>query len=98
MKQILRRAVLFLVSLWAIHLNAASGPRAAQWQKVQDAISRGLPQTAITNLEPIIQGALEDKAYAEAVKAIGEKIALEGNCRISEIVIETCAPHGLELP
>ena len=38
-----------------------------------------MPKTAITNLEPIIQGALKDKAYAEAVKAIGKKITLEGN-------------------
>src|SRR5499427_2123107 len=79
MKLILRGIVLLVVNLLALHLNAGSGPREAQWQKVQDAISRGLPQTAITNLEPIIQGALRDKAYAEAVKAVGEKIALEGN-------------------
>lgn len=67
------------VSLATLHLNAASIQREEQWKKVHDAISRGLPQTAITNLEPIIRGALQDKAYAEAVKAIGEKIALEGN-------------------
>jgi uncharacterized protein YfaS (alpha-2-macroglobulin family) len=55
------------------------GQREAEWKRVQDAISKGLPQTAITNLEPIIAGALKDKAYAEAVKAIGQKIVLEGN-------------------
>src|SRR6516164_2970335 len=58
---------------------ALAGPRDAQWKKVDDAVRHGLPRTAITNLEPIIQGALRDKAYAEAVKAIGRKIALEGN-------------------
>ena len=56
-----------------------AGPRDAQWKAVEEAINKGLPKTAITNLEPIIQGALKDKAYAEAVKAIGQKIALEGN-------------------
>jgi hypothetical protein len=56
-----------------------AGPRDAQWKQVEEAVKKGLPQTAITNLEPIIQGALKDKAYAEAVKAIGQKIALEGN-------------------
>ena len=56
-----------------------AGPRDAQWKAVEDAIQKGLPKTAITNLEPIIQGALKDKAYAEAVKAIGQRIALEGN-------------------
>src|SRR5947207_820155 len=60
-------------------LSIIAGPRDAQWKKVQDAIQKGLPKTAITNLEPIIQGALKDKAYAEAVKAIGQRIALEGN-------------------
>ena len=59
--------------------NAIAGPRDEQWKKVDDAISRGLPKTAITNLEPIIRGALADKAYAEAVKAIGRRITLEGN-------------------
>ena len=34
---------------------------------------------AIERLEPIIEAALQDKAYGEAVKAIGRKIALEGN-------------------
>src|SRR5438132_588001 len=59
--------------------SSAAGPRDAQWKAVEDAVKKGLPKTAITNLEPIITGAMKDKAYAEAVKAIGEKIALEGN-------------------
>ncbi len=62
-----------------LHSSASAGPRDAQWKAVQDAVSKGLPQTAITNLEPIISAALKEKAYAEAVKAIGQKIALEGN-------------------
>src|SRR3954451_5165314 len=65
--------------LMIVSLSVFAGTRDAQWKKVQDAIQKGLPQTAITNLEPIISGAMKDKAYAEAVKAIGEKIALEGN-------------------
>src|ERR1035441_3863386 len=60
-------------------LNTIAGPRDALWKQVEASIQKGLPKTAITNLEPIIQGALKDKAYAEAVKAIGQKIALEGN-------------------
>ena len=59
--------------------SASAGVRDAQWKAVQDAVSKGLPQTAITNLEPIIAAAMKEKAYAEAVKAIGQKIALEGN-------------------
>jgi len=58
------------------HLLA--GPRDESWKQVDAAANEGLPKTAIERLEPIIAGALTDKAYAEAVRAIGRKIALEG--------------------
>jgi len=58
---------------------ADAGPRDAQWKKVEEAMKKGLPKTAVEQLEPIIQNALADKAWAEAIKAIGTKIALEGN-------------------
>src|SRR5215510_12387845 len=70
----------FLV--WVIifmSLSVFAAPRDAEWKKVDDAMKQGLPQTAVTNLEPIIQGALKDKAYAEATKAIGLRIILLGN-------------------
>jgi uncharacterized protein YfaS (alpha-2-macroglobulin family) len=73
---------LLVVAILVVNMftsNTIAGPRDAQWKQVEEAIKKGLPKTAITNLEPIIQGALKDKAYAEAVKAIGQKIALEGN-------------------
>jgi uncharacterized protein YfaS (alpha-2-macroglobulin family) len=70
--------------LWGTLLTAMSfsllgGPRDAEWKKVEQAIKQGLPKTAITNLEPIIHAALKEKAYAEATKAVGLRIALEGN-------------------
>src|ERR1035437_2960499 len=68
-----------IATLLLMNLPIQAGPRDEQWKQVEEAIKKGLPKTAITNLEPIIQGALKDKAYAEAVKAIGQKIALEGN-------------------
>lgn len=71
---LLTGAILFAASPW---LPAAT--REAQWKAVDEAISKGLPRTAITNLEPIIAGALKDKAYGEAAKAIARKIVLEGN-------------------
>lgn len=49
------------------------------WKQVDDAVNKGLPKTAIAALDPIIQGALKDKAYGEATKAIARKIVLEGN-------------------
>ena len=68
---------LLIIIMAATPLFAA--PRDNQWKQVEEAIKKGLPKSAITNLEPIIQGAMKDKAYAEAVKAIAQKIALEGN-------------------
>src|SRR5213592_1319921 len=76
MKRTLKLLLFLIMNI--IACSGFAGPRDAQWKKVADAISKGLPKTAITNLEPIIQGAMRDKAYAEAVKAIGRKIALEG--------------------
>jgi len=60
-------------------ISQAAQPRADLWLKVEEAIKKGLPQTAITHLEPIIAGALKDQAYGEAAKAIARKIVLEGN-------------------
>src|SRR6516164_8108656 len=59
--------------------TAAQTPRAERWKKVDEAVKKGLPKTAIAELEPIIESALKDRAYPEAIKAVGRKIALEGN-------------------
>jgi hypothetical protein len=59
--------------------TAADGPRAAQWKAVDEAVQKGLPQSAISNLNPIITATTRDKAWPEAVRAIAKKIALEGN-------------------
>jgi hypothetical protein len=55
-----------------------AGTRDALWTQVQDAISKGLPQTAIKLLDEIIPGAMADQAWAEATKAICMKIAQNG--------------------
>ncbi|OWK36471.1 alpha-2-macroglobulin family protein [Fimbriiglobus ruber] len=68
-------AMLAVVSRYA----EAAPPRPEQWKKVEEAEKKGLPQTAIKELEPIIASALTDKAYPEAIKALAKKIALEGN-------------------
>jgi len=60
-------------------VSAVAGPRDAQWAQVEEAVQKGLPKTAIRQLEPIVAGALADKSYAEATKAIARKIALEGS-------------------
>jgi hypothetical protein len=55
-----------------------AGTRDALWVQVQDAINKGLPQTAIKLLDEIIPGALADQAWAEATKAICMKIDQDG--------------------
>ena len=57
----------------------AAGPRDDAWKGVDEAVKKGLPKTAVERLEPIIQASIREKAYPEAIKAIGKKIALEGN-------------------
>ncbi len=74
-----RRFSLWAFTLLAMITSALAGPRDAQWKAVDDAARQGLPKTAIERLEPIIQRALADHAYAEAVRALGRKIALEGS-------------------
>ncbi len=59
--------------------SSARGPRAELWLKVEDAVNKGLPKTAIESLDPIIAGALKDKAYGEATKALVRKLVLEGH-------------------
>ena len=65
--------------LWAGLVAFGAAPREDQWKQVDEAVKKGLPKTAIEALEPIIAAAVKDQAYAEAIKAIGQKIALEGN-------------------
>jgi uncharacterized protein YfaS (alpha-2-macroglobulin family) len=56
--------------------SAFAGPRDEQWKAVEAAAKGQLPKTALERLEPIIQQALAEKAYPEAVKAIVWKCAL----------------------
>jgi hypothetical protein len=58
--------------------GVAAGPREVQWKQVDAAVEKGLPKTAVEILDAIAPAALKEKAYGEAVKAITEKIALEG--------------------
>lgn len=69
---------LFLVlAMWVAPVLA--GPRDAQWKEVDEAMGKGLPKTAIEKLGSILEGAKADKSYPELVRALGLKIALEGN-------------------
>lgn len=69
--------LLGLLFAWNNTMHLDQKQRDAQWAKVNDAINKGLPQTAVKEIEPIIKSAIEDKAYPEAIKAIARKIAYE---------------------
>ena len=77
-----RTIVLFLSAAAVLLLQgpqAIAGKWDQQWKQVDEAVNQGLPKTAVERLDPIIQGAMREKAYPEAIKAITKKISLEGN-------------------
>src|SRR5436190_23581378 len=79
MRIVKRVLAVVLVTLVVNSSLAFAASRETQWKEVEEAVKKGLPKTAIEKLEPIIQGALQDKAWGEATKAIARKIVLEGN-------------------
>lgn len=72
----MKHTVILWIAMVSFLTNAAD-PRGPLWQGVEDAVKQGLPRTALERLEPIIEGAVRDQAWAEATKAIGRRIALE---------------------
>lgn len=75
----LRRGFAALIVLFSLTGTLAAGPRGEQWEQVMAAGRRGLPKTALERLEPIIAGALADRSYAEATRAIAWKAKLADN-------------------
>ncbi|HNQ90291.1 MAG TPA: alpha-2-macroglobulin family protein [Verrucomicrobiota bacterium] len=70
--------LLSMALAWAT-VAGMGASRQAQWKLVDEAVEKGLPRTAIEHLDPIYQAALADKAWGEAVKALGWKLALEAD-------------------
>jgi hypothetical protein len=54
-----------------------SGSRAAAWKTVQQALDEGKPKTAAEALADIEQAAVQEKAWAEAARAIATRILAE---------------------
>ena len=73
--------LLLLISLSTVGvlLAAIAEQPSGDWKKVKDAMDKRRPKTAIEELEPIIQSALQANRYDEATKAIALKIVLEGS-------------------
>jgi uncharacterized protein YfaS (alpha-2-macroglobulin family) len=68
-----------LTLLLCCTLAAQAETRNDLWKKVKEAKSKGLPKTAIEHLQPIYEMAVKDGDMTDAVKALCEKIVMEGN-------------------
>jgi hypothetical protein len=56
---------------------AAAAPRSNAWMRVDEAVRKGLPRSAIELLDPILLEATRERAWAEAAKAIARKVSLQ---------------------
>ena len=79
-------AVFALITLTLTLLFAAEKSRQIpnlskdeHWKAYEAALKKGLPKSAIKHLDPIIEKTISERDYAEAIKAVGRKISLEGN-------------------
>ena len=70
--------VMFVHSAITLAQQPKPPSRDTMWKKVDDAVKKGLPKSAIEELQPVIDSALADKAYPEAIKAIAKRVLLEG--------------------
>ncbi|MEM7392483.1 MAG: MG2 domain-containing protein, partial [Verrucomicrobiota bacterium] len=72
----------WFIGLFALSLSllpfAEAASRKSLWKDVAKANQEGRPKTAITHLEAIVKSALADQEYPEAIRAIGQRISLEG--------------------
>lgn len=73
---------LFPVGLVIASVLLATGAMAAAgrdeaWKKVDDAVAKGLPQTALEALKPIIETAMKEQAYGEVARALARRVTLE---------------------
>src|SRR5262245_7486450 len=72
-----RWLLLVASSIVVLTAIAAANVRSPEWRKLREAISRGLPKTALESIDPLISQALARGSDAEAIRAITLKIALE---------------------
>ncbi|MBN2506340.1 MAG: hypothetical protein JXQ71_06570 [Verrucomicrobia bacterium] len=75
----MKRLIAGLSVVLAMTVAAAAASRSELWRQVEEALGKGLPRTAITNLNAIIPAAVRDQAWGEAAKAMARRMVLEGN-------------------
>ena len=68
--------LLLISTLWAA---GPAVPEDPTWKKVRDAMDRGLPKTAIKELNPLIEKALAEENHDAAVRGIATRVVLESN-------------------
>lgn len=76
--QFIRRAVALLATTLMIPLAWGADPeRDRLWRSVDEALEKGLPRTAITNLEQLLPRARQARAWGEVTRAVAQRAALE---------------------
>ena len=80
MKKIIPLLAPILFLSFAFFLIGQAFPKSLmdQWDDVDSEIKNGLPKTAIEKIDPLIKQALQDGSHAVAIRAICQKINLEG--------------------
>jgi uncharacterized protein YfaS (alpha-2-macroglobulin family) len=74
------RSIYFLLAVLLLCSSVGfAQSRSELWKKVNNAKSKGLPKTAIEHLDSIYKMSVKDGDMTDAVKALCEKIVLEGN-------------------
>ena len=72
-----RAMVLALICAVALCSISAVSVRTPYWAKIREAVSKGLPKTALQSMDPVIRNAQNERAWAAAIRAVTLKIALE---------------------
>jgi hypothetical protein len=69
--------VVVLVSLVMTFPSLNGASRDAQWKEVEEAMNQGRPRTALEKLTPIVDSSVSERAWAEATRAITQRVVLE---------------------
>ena len=76
--------LLSMLSTVALHSAGPPIPTDSSWKKVRAAMDKGLPKTAVKELTPLIEKALAEKNYDQAVRGITTRVVLEANIQGSQ--------------
>ena len=90
--------ILFLVFGFFLIGQALPKSLMDQWEDVESEIKKGLPKTAIEKIDPLIKQALKVGSHAVAIRAICQKINLEGAIQGNKAEEKTVSYTHLTLP